>query len=50
MVNAGGNDRCEELGVYGVVTGMVGTGMASEVIKVLLGNDGELSIGFWLMI
>ena len=41
MVNAGGNDRCEELGVYGVVTGMVGTGMASEVIKVLLGNDGE---------
>jgi adenylyltransferase/sulfurtransferase len=41
MVNAGGNDRCEELGVYGVVTGMVGTGMASEVIKVLIGNDGE---------
>lgn len=41
MVNAGGNDRCEELGVYGVVTGMVGTGMASDVIKVLLGNDGE---------
>lgn len=41
MVNAGGKDRCEELGVYGVVTGMVGTGMASEVIKVLLRNDGE---------
>jgi adenylyltransferase/sulfurtransferase len=43
MVEAGGNDRCEELGVYGVVTGMIGTGMASEVIKVLLGKDGERS-------
>jgi len=43
MVEAGGNDRCEELGVYGVVTGMIGTGMASEVIKVLLGRDGPLS-------
>lgn len=43
MVEAGGNDRCEELGVYGVVTGMIGTGMASEVIKVLLGKDGEAS-------
>lgn len=43
MVNAGGNDRCEELGVYGVVTGMVGTGMASEVIKVLIDNDGMSS-------
>lgn len=40
MVNAGGNDRCEELGVYGVVTGLVGTGMASEVIKLLIGNEG----------
>lgn len=40
MVNAGGNDRCEELGVYGVVTGMVGTGMASEVIKLLIRTDG----------
>lgn len=40
MVNAGGNDRCEELGVHGVVTGLVGTGMASEVIKLLIGNDG----------
>ena len=40
LVNAGGNDRCEELGVYGMVTGMVGVGMASEVIKVLIGNDG----------
>lgn len=40
MVNAGGNDRCEELGVWGVVTGLVGTGMASEVIKLLIGNDG----------
>jgi adenylyltransferase/sulfurtransferase len=43
MVEAGGNDRCEELGVYGVVTGMIGTGMASEVIKVLLRRDGETS-------
>jgi molybdopterin/thiamine biosynthesis adenylyltransferase len=40
MVNAGGNDRCEELGVYGMVTGMVGTGMSSEVIKLLVGNEG----------
>lgn len=40
LINAGGNDRCEELGVYGMVTGMVGVGMASEVIKVLTGNDG----------
>jgi len=47
MVEAGGNDRCEELGVYGVVTGMIGTGMASEVIKVLLGRDGEtFSLGY----
>lgn len=44
MVEAGGNDRCEELGVYGVITGMIGTGMASEVIKVLLGKDGELAL------
>jgi adenylyltransferase/sulfurtransferase len=48
MVEAGGNDRCEELGVYGVVTGMIGTGMASEVIKVLLGRDGELS-NIWVV-
>lgn len=37
----GAAGRCEDVGVWGVVTGMVGTGMASEVIKLLLGNEGE---------
>ncbi|RSH83867.1 Urmylation protein [Saitozyma podzolica] len=35
----GAAGRCEDVGVWGVVTGMVGTGMASEVIKLLLGNE-----------
>lgn len=36
----GSSGRCEEVGVWGMVTGIVGTGMASEVIKVLSGQDG----------
>lgn len=36
----GASGRCEDMGVWGVVTGTVGTGMASEVIKLLLGTDG----------
>lgn len=37
----GSSGKCEELGVWGFVTGMVGVGMASEVIKVILGNQGR---------
>jgi adenylyltransferase/sulfurtransferase len=40
----GSNGRCEDVGVWGVVTGMVGTGMAGEVIKIILGNEGQLDI------
>ncbi len=36
-----GRGTCEEEGVWGCVTGMVGTAMASEAIKVILGTDGK---------
>ncbi|KAK4689810.1 hypothetical protein P7C73_g288, partial [Tremellales sp. Uapishka_1] len=42
LPGAGGNGNCEEQGVWGVVTGLVGTGMASEVIKAIVGiEDSE---------
>nr|XP_031857379.1 uncharacterized protein CI109_007201 [Kwoniella shandongensis]KAA5524451.1 hypothetical protein CI109_007201 [Kwoniella shandongensis] len=39
LPNSGGNGNCEEQGVWGVVTGLVGTGMAGEVIKLLVGKE-----------
>lgn len=42
----GSSGRCDEVGVWGVCTGMVGVGMAGEVIKLILGNEGEWS-GWW---
>lgn len=33
---------CEEQGVWGVVTGMIGVGMAGEAIKLIVGKEGEL--------
>ncbi|WWC87090.1 uncharacterized protein L201_001976 [Kwoniella dendrophila CBS 6074] len=35
----GSGGKCEEEGVWGVVTGLVGTGMASEVIKLIIGKE-----------
>lgn len=40
----GSNGRCEDVGVVGMVTGMVGTGMASEVVKLILGKPGEWTL------
>ncbi|KAI9635364.1 putative activating enzyme URM1 [Dioszegia hungarica] len=37
----GSSGRCEDVGVWGVVTGMAGTGMAGEVIKLILGNEDQ---------
>ncbi len=37
-----GEGTCEEEGVWGAVTGLVGTGMASEAIKLIIGMEGEL--------
>ncbi|WVR04465.1 hypothetical protein IAU60_001468 [Kwoniella sp. DSM 27419] len=39
LAGSGGNGRCEEQGVWGVVTGLVGVGMAGEVIKLIVGRD-----------
>jgi adenylyltransferase and sulfurtransferase len=36
-----GEGTCEEEGVWGAVTGLVGTGMASEAIKMIVGMEGE---------
>jgi adenylyltransferase/sulfurtransferase len=38
----GSSGRCEDVGVWGVVTGLVGTGMAGEVLKLLLENEGKI--------
>ncbi|WRT64977.1 uncharacterized protein IL334_001918 [Kwoniella shivajii] len=35
----GSAGKCEEEGVWSVVTGLVGTGMASEVIKLIIGKE-----------
>ena len=35
-----GGGKCQDVGVWGVVTGMVGTSMASEVIKLIIGTQG----------
>ncbi|WVQ76822.1 hypothetical protein IAR50_006496 [Cryptococcus sp. DSM 104548] len=39
LAGGGGNGRCEELGVWPVVTGMIGVGMAGEAIKLILGKE-----------
>ncbi|WVQ84093.1 hypothetical protein IAT38_006238 [Cryptococcus sp. DSM 104549] len=39
LPGSGGNGRCEEHGVWGVVTGIVGVGMAGEAIKLLIGME-----------
>lgn len=38
-----GGGRCDELGVWGSTVGLVGVAMAGEVLKVILGQDGELT-------
>lgn len=38
---AGSSGRCEDEGVLGVVTGLIGTLMAGEAIKLLIGKHGE---------
>ena len=43
QVLPGGSGTCDERGVWGPVTGVVGNMMASETLKLLLGHDGE----FW---
>jgi adenylyltransferase/sulfurtransferase len=40
-----GSGRCEDEGVWGPVVGMVGVGMAGEVLKLLTGNEGMSSAG-----
>ncbi|WWC59229.1 uncharacterized protein I303_101779 [Kwoniella dejecticola CBS 10117] len=35
----GSGGKCEEEGVWAVVTGLVGTGMAGEVIKLIIGKE-----------
>ncbi|OCF59031.1 adenylyltransferase and sulfurtransferase [Kwoniella mangroviensis CBS 10435] len=37
----GSGGKCEEEGVWGVVTGLVGTGMAGEVIKLIIGKEDQ---------
>ncbi|WWD07897.1 hypothetical protein V865_006004 [Kwoniella europaea PYCC6329] len=37
----GSGGKCEEEGVWGVVTGLVGTGMAGEVIKLITGKEDQ---------
>ncbi|KAK8846792.1 hypothetical protein IAR55_005880 [Kwoniella newhampshirensis] len=39
LAGSGGNGMCEEQGVWGVVTGLVGVGMAGEVIKLIVGKE-----------
>ncbi|ODN75422.1 hypothetical protein L202_06574 [Cryptococcus amylolentus CBS 6039] len=39
LAGSGGNGRCEELGVWPVVTGMIGVGMAGEAIKLILAKE-----------
>ncbi|OCF38653.1 adenylyltransferase and sulfurtransferase [Kwoniella heveanensis CBS 569] len=39
LAGSGGNGKCEEQGVWGVVTGLVGTGMAGEAIKLIVGRE-----------
>ncbi|WVF70021.1 hypothetical protein IAT40_004807 [Kwoniella sp. CBS 6097] len=39
LAGSGGNGKCEEQGVWGVVTGLVGTGMAGEAIKLIVGKE-----------
>jgi adenylyltransferase/sulfurtransferase len=43
---SGGNGNCEEEGVWGVGVGTVGVGMAGEVIKLLLRQDGAFASPF----
>ncbi|ORY27767.1 hypothetical protein BCR39DRAFT_537064 [Naematelia encephala] len=38
---SGSEGVCEEVGVWGVVVGMVGVGMAGEVIKLIIGKEDE---------
>lgn len=40
---AGSTANCNEVGVLGVVPGIIGSMMANEVIKIILGFDGVLS-------
>lgn len=47
LPGAGWNDRCDEVGVLGPVTGLVGSGMAGEVIRLLIGTAGKSSYPTW---
>jgi len=46
VLSGTGRDRCDELGVLGMVTGLVGCGMAGEVVRLLIGTAGERNLNF----
>ena len=39
--NGGGSSRCEDIGVLNVATGMVGIGMAREILRLILDSQGR---------
>ena len=36
-----GGGKCSDVGVWGPITGMVGTAMAAEALREIIGNGGE---------
>lgn len=40
----GPSARCDEAGVWGPVTGLVGSGMAAEALRVVIGSEGKSSL------
>lgn len=40
----GPSARCDEAGVWGPVTGIVGNGMAAEALRTIIGHEGKSSL------
>ena len=39
-----GGGKCSEVGVWGPMTGLVGSGMAAEVLRLIIENEGQLCL------
>lgn len=39
-----GGGRCDEIGVWGPVVGLVGVAMAGEVLRTIIGTPGQLDV------